>query len=611
MQHTQENESLGIRIGLEIHQQLNIGKLFCSCNPETAEDAQPDLIVTRRLRAAAGEEGEIDIAAMHEMQRDRLFIYHAYRNSTCAVELDEEPIHNLSHESLQAALQAAKALKATPVDKAYVMRKTVVDGSNTSGFQRTALIARNGEITTKKTHITIPTICIEEESAKIIETAQDSVIYSLSRLGIPLIEVATGPDITSPEQAREVAEHIGMVLRSTGKAKRGIGTIRQDINVSIAGGTRVEIKGAQELKLLPKLAQTEAQRQKKLLSISAELKKRGAEATGKATDITGIIKNSEPGFVKSQIEKGSEAVATKLEGFAEIIGTEIQPGRRLGKEFSEHARTTGAGGAIHSDELPAHGITQPQVDEIKRKLSCSQKDAFIIVIANKEQAEKAIKAITRRAHQAIQGVPSEVRKANPDGTTTYLRPMPGSARMYPETDTTPIIPETEGIEAPELMTEKQAKYEKMGLSKDIAQQISRTSFAQFEQYTAKYTRVDPYFIATTLLTTEKEIRRRYSITPDITSHDYEQVLNSLNNDTISREAVFEILLEKAKGKPLVEATKKYAKLTEHELNNAIKEIISQNKGMPTNALIGKAMEKLRGKAPGQKIAELVKRSTQQ
>ncbi|MBI2574438.1 Glu-tRNA(Gln) amidotransferase subunit GatE [Candidatus Woesearchaeota archaeon] len=600
-------KTLGVKIGLEIHQQIDSHKLFCSC-PSSVRDDEPDVIVTRKLRASAGETGQIDVAAEYEMKKDRHFVYQAYNDSTCSVELDEEPIHNLNEDALMVVLQAAKVMGANAVDSIQVMRKTVVDGSNTAGFQRTALVALNGHIETSSGKISIPTICIEEESAKIVDSSSGFVVYNLSRLGIAFIEIATGPEIKSPEEVKDVAEHIGMVLRSTGRVKRGLGTIRQDLNISIEGGARVEIKGAQELKLLQKLAEVEVIRQKNLVEVASELKKRKAEVSEKIVDITALLKDSSSEIIKEAIGAGSTIIATRLKGFSGLIRKELVPDTRLGKEFSAYARiAAGVGGAIHSDELPKHGITEREVAEIKEKLGCREEDAFIFVAAEREKAESAIQAIIGRAAQAIVGVPGEVRKANPDGTTSFLRPMPGSARMYPETDINAITPDTSGIELPELITDKAEKYEKLGLSKVLARQMSKSEEAElFDALVQRFKTIEPSFMAETMLTTAKEIRTRYKLDVEIAVEDLESVFGSMVSGRISRDAVFEVFVEKARGKSLKDALEKYRLLSDDELEGEVKSVIAANKALPLPVLIGKAMEKLRGRAEGKKIVELVR-----
>src|SRR3989338_2009700 len=264
-------EKIGFKAGLEIHQQTEHGgKLFCRC-PCIIKDDNYDLTFRRSLRASASELGEIDHAAMYELAKGKYFVYNGYNDTNCLVELDESPPEELNKDALNIALQVSLLLNAKPVDAIQFMRKMVIDGSNVSGFQRTALVAINGYIETSEGRISIPTICLEEEAAKKIEDNEKFRVYNLSRLGIPLIEISTGPDIKSPQGAKEAAEKIGMVLRSVKGIRRGLGSIRQDINVSIKGHPRVEIKGFQDLRSIPKVVEYEVNRQQQLINSKQEL----------------------------------------------------------------------------------------------------------------------------------------------------------------------------------------------------------------------------------------------------------------------------------------------------------------------------------------------------
>ena len=430
------------------------------------------------------------------------------------------------------------------------MRKTVVDGSNTSGFQRTALIARNGAIETLSGKVRISTVCIEEESAKIVKRSAGRDVYDLSRLGIPLVEIATEADITGPEQLKEVAEHIGMLLRSTGKVKRGIGTIRQDVNVSIREGSRVEIKGAQDLRLLVKLVENEALRQKSLAGIAAELKARKAAPSGSA-DVTEILKDSDSKLVAEALKSGLRIKALGLKGFKGIVGREIQPGRRLGTELSGHAKArAGVRGIIHSDELPGYGITERDAEAIGKKLGCGEGDAFAFVAAEDGKADAALKAVAERALEAVRGVPSEVRKAVKDGTTEYLRPMPGSERMYPETDALPVAPQG-GVEAPRLLSDAADSYEKLGLGRDLAHSIAKSGASGFfETMVEESGGVRPAFIAEVLVSYPKEMERRNLDHSRIGDDHLKAVFRALGEGRIAKESVMDVLAEVAEGQSL-------------------------------------------------------------
>ncbi len=600
-------EKLGLKCGLEIHQQLDSKKLFCRC-PSELRDENPDVHVKRYLRATASELGEIDVAAMQEIKKGKFFVYEGYADSTCLVEFDEAPPHEMNREALNIALQTAVMLKAKAVDQIHVMRKTVIDGSNTSGFQRTALIAIDGELETSAGKVRVPTIFLEEEAARIISQEKDFTRYRLDRLGIPLIEIDTDASIKTPQQCREVAEKLGMILRSTEKVKRGIGTIRQDVNISIKGGDRVEIKGAQDLKSMAKYVEYEAMRQKKLIEIHDEIKKRNPKLEFKANELNAVFEKTEAKILKKVLENKGRIFGAKLSKFSGLLSIEVQPGRRFGTELSDYAKVFGVGGLIHSDEdLGKYGISEKETADVKILLKCGNEDAFIIIADETEKSLKALQNAFNRAEiQAMLAVPKEVRKANPDATTSYLRPIPGAARMYPETDVPPIIPDVSNIQIPELISERAERYAELELSGDIAGMLSKSNKKElFEKLVKKYGNIQPAFIAETLINTPKELKTRMQLDPEkIAEEHINYVLKFLDEGKIAKEAVFEIFVEIAKGRDK-DVAKKYFLLTDKELEKEIRKIIEENKNRPLNALIGKIMGQLRGRADGKKIVEIV------
>lgn len=262
-----------MKAGLEIHQQLNTKeKLFCSC-PTILSDNYSKRII-RNLKVSYSELGEIDIAALYEMKRKRKYIYEYDNSYSCLVELDEEPPHLINSEALKISIMISEYFNMYIPNVLQVMRKIVVDGSNVSGFQRTLLVGLNGYINLNGKRIGIQTLCLEEDAARKIEEGEDYVVYRLDRLGIPLVEIATAPDIKSPKELREVAEYIGLILRLSGKVKRGLGTIRQDVNISIEGGEKVEIKGVQNLDIMENIAENEIKRQERLIEWQRLVKER-------------------------------------------------------------------------------------------------------------------------------------------------------------------------------------------------------------------------------------------------------------------------------------------------------------------------------------------------
>ncbi|MEM4282152.1 MAG: Glu-tRNA(Gln) amidotransferase subunit GatE [Candidatus Woesearchaeota archaeon] len=606
---------LGLRVGLEVHQQLEGKKLFCKC-PTIIKESSPDFTILRKLRALPGEVGEVDLAALAEQMKGLSFIYEVHRDVSCLVELDESPPESFNETALRTALQVSLLLKARPVDQVRVMRKIVIDGSNTTGFQRTALVGLDGEIETSQGRIGIKTICLEEDSARIIkeERGHKHIIYRLDRLGIPLIEIGTAADIKSPEQAKEAAEKLGLLLRSTGSVKRGIGTIRQDVNVSITGGERIEIKGCQELGMIPVLVENEVRRQLGLLAIKDELKLRGAKAEAikkvVPVDVRALLEGTKSKLIQSTIQSNGSAFALKLPLFEGIFGKELQPGRRFGTELSERAAVAaGVGGILHSDELPGYGISSEEKAKVAKALGCGKGDGFVIVVAgHRQQAFSALEAVRQRALEAFEGVPKEVRKANADGSTSYLRPMPGAARMYPETDIPPITITKEmlsGIALPELIEQKIARYRKLGLSKDLAELVAKSDRIDiFERFVNKFKTLKPAYIAELLMTVEKKVKAEFNLEIWLSEEDFESIFSALEKGEISKEAILPIL---ATAKPVKEVLGQFRQLSEKELEKELKALVAEKAGLGFNAVMGIAMSKLRGKAPGQKIAELLKR----
>jgi len=384
---------LGLKVGLEIHRQLDTKKLFSPVPSELHDEV--DFHFERRLRPTMSELGEIDQAALEEFKKGRTFVYEGTYGYSDLVYMDEEPPHMPDEEALKVSLQISYLLNATPVDEVHFMRKIVIDGSNVSGFQRTAIVGMNGKVDTPWGSVGIPTICLEEDACRIVEREDGRVIYRLDRLGIPLIEIATTPDIHHPEQAKIVAKYIGDALRATRKVKRGLGTIRQDLNVSIRGGARIEIKGVQELDMIPIIIEREVERQINLLKIKEALKERGVredELEEKFHDVSEIFEGTSSKIIARTLKRGGKVLAVKLPKFRGLIGFEIQPGRRLGTEMADRARKY-VKGIFHIDELPNYGITEEEVNAIIERLELGERDAFVLVAAEEETARKALKEV--------------------------------------------------------------------------------------------------------------------------------------------------------------------------------------------------------------------------
>ncbi|VVB57710.1 Glutamyl-tRNA(Gln) amidotransferase subunit E [uncultured archaeon] len=564
--------------GLEIHQRLSGPKLFCSC-PCPAPDEplrEPCPHIVRRMRAARGENGATDAAAAFEAGRERILEYVAPSTHACLVEADEEPPHPLNLQHLHAVLALARHAGATLVDEVQVMRKTVADGSNTSGFQRTSLIAVGGSLPSPAGPITLETMCLEEESAGILPSKDGRTHYRIDRLGIPLIEIATAPVFTTPQAAYEGAQAIGMALRMLPTAMRGLGTIRQDVNVSVPGGARVEIKGLQDLSLLPMLIENEVRRQEGLIEISKEMAKRGLghSAPGPAQDVSKLFASTSctiisralaankahPGApagspLDSHSPSDGVVLAARLPKMAGLLGRTLYEGRRLGSELSDYAKMAGGvHGLIHSDEdLAKYKLMPQEVEALCRELKLQEQDAFIIIADEKRKAEPAIRAALERAR--VSGVPKETRKADERGGSSFMRPMAGAHRMYPETDIPPIRISAElmkGAEKQKIETVEVRSARLVSLlGSELGEQMLRShQFALFEKLVGgedgAKAGLDPKLVAITLEQTLVSLRREGVAVESISESALRETLELCAQDKITKAVIPEILRELAK-----------------------------------------------------------------
>jgi glutamyl-tRNA(Gln) amidotransferase subunit E len=609
----------GLKAGLEIHQQLDTHKLFCNCPSQLRSDS-PKFTIQRKLNPVVGETGQIDTAAAHEKLKDKTFLYEVY-DTNCLVELDEEPPHDINKEALKIGLQIATLMNCQIFPVTQVMRKTVIDGSNTSGFQRTALIAHDGFIETSQGKVGIETIAIEEDAARpsgkkdedLEEIGmENSKIYKLDRLGIPLLEITTKPDMHTPEQIKEAALKIGEILRSC-KVKRGIGTIRQDVNVSTTGAERAEIKGFQDPKMMIKTVELEINRQQKLIEIHEQLNKRKAKTDPEnILDITDILKNTACKFVKSSIQKGAIALATKLEGFNKILAVEISEGKRFGTEISEHAKMHGVGGMIHSDEnLHKYDFLEEEIESIKSKLEMKKDDAFIIIVDQEEKAKKAITSAINRAQMQIEKTSlKEVRKSNEDGTTSFLRPMPGSARMYPETDikllkiSHDLINEVKAT-LPKLISENKSYLKEFGLNDElvalILQQERLDDFKFLTNTSKNYALIAKSLVIFPIEISKKTNEITEKVNYKLPLQMIESILQAVEKNLISESDVRLVMQKIFEGQKLEDAIKK----EQIDLKSEIENLIKEKPGLSANAYMGLIMQKFKGKVNGKEVMEII------
>lgn len=615
-------EKLGLKMGLEIHQQLNTQhKLFCPCKTELIDDEHNELI-RRNLRPTQSELGEIDRAALQESLRNLNFQYEAYNYNTCLVETDDEPPHSLNEEALEISITIAALMNMHIVDEFHTMRKQVIDGSNTGGFQRTGLVATDGYLDTPYGRVAIESLGLEEDAARRIETTDDYTEFRLDRLGIPLAEITTDPSMHHPEQVREVAYVIGQVLRST-NVKRGLGTIRQDLNISISEGARVEIKGVQNLDLMSTIVENEVTRQLNLIDIKKELNERNAEVLEEIHDLDELFENTE-----SKILKSAESIkAVVLKGFDGLIGREVQPGRRFGTEIASYAKKRGVSGIFHSDELPAYGITQEEVDKVAEFLDIGPEDAFIIVAHDEDIAISALEEVKRRANLGFEGVLEETRKSLDDGNTEYMRPLPTANRMYLETDI-PLFKITDELvepiknNLPELPDVKKERIIKeYNLSEDLANQLVKRLEADVFEDILSDVNVNPTPVASLLAYDLREIKREgYDITILTTQH-FKDLFQLLADGKIAKDSVTKLataIIESPEEEVIkIAENNNLTLLSEGEVCEIIVNIVAKNENMvkerqmgAMGPLMGMSMKELKGKADGSLVNKIVKEEIQ-
>ncbi len=473
---TKTKKKIRIKSGLEVHQQLDTHKLYCNC-PSVLRNDEPEFEVERRLHAVAGEGGDIDVAAEFEASLDKEFIYQGY-NTTCLVELDEEPPYLINQEALKIALHISMLLNCEIIPITQIMRKTVINGSNTSGFQRSVLIGRNGWIETENGRVGIWYVYLEEDAARAVGEKNGKKIYRLDRLGIPLVEIVTAPDIKSAEQCKEIALHLGDILRSC-KVKRGLGTIRQDINISIKGHPRVEIKGFQDPKIFVNVVEKEVERQKKNLEDDKEL------------------------------------------------------------------------------------------------------------------------------------VP-EVRSANEDATTRFLRPLPSSARMYPETDL-PLLKISKSIideakrSLPKIRSEIRKDLMKKGLEEYQIKLLLKEN--KLEEFGVLLELIkDSKFIYQILIEIPKEIASHEGKdVSEILSLDIiESIVNAVKNNKIDKRNIKHVMEEIVRGKSLDEAIS-IERVDLSEIEAEIAKLVKEKPGLSIGAYMGLIMSKFKGKISGREVSDIVNR----
>ncbi|MDA7960450.1 MAG: Glu-tRNA(Gln) amidotransferase subunit GatE [Nitrosopumilus sp.] len=605
-----------IKVGLEVHQQLDTGsKLFCRCNPIESENICE---ISRKMRTGKSEIGITDETANFVAKGQTSIIYNT-SGKICMVELDEAPPYSVDPAAWKTVLTVAHSLNSKIIEEVYVMRKTVVDGSNTTGFQRTMLVSIGGSFKVGTRNIGIQSICLEEDSAKMLNSKDGLKRYDLGRLGIPLIEIATEPFNPELIDVKSVALELGKILRSTRMTKRGIGSIRQDVNVSINGKNVVEIKGVQQLDLLGTVVELEVARQLGMASILQKMV--NWEHNPKyVVDVTNLFINTKSSRLRHAIESKQSIHAVLFKDLKGIFKHTPPKGIRLGKDIAEIAQALGLGGILHSDELPNSHITDIDMENLKNKIGATDNDGFFIVAGSKDHLNQFVKFVIKRMESIkTEVIPKDTRIATSDGSTRFLRPKPAVTRMYPETDIPPIPVRSGDLEdmaeKPLKSWDEQFSYiqKKYGLNRQLTEQLLDSKYVElFDNIAGK----DPTFVASVLCSTITNLTRAGGnpklLTDGLITETFEMFFkNQIVKESI--EIIFsEIMNNRANSIDKAIRISSINSMNTKELEKILQKLVLDNKVLikkhgtrASKPLMGKAMNILRGKASGNTISRML------
>ncbi len=617
---------IGFKSGLEIHQQLlTEKKLFCRCPAGNYYD-EYDAEVLRHMRPTLSELGEYDGTALMEFKTRKEIIYQVNRKNVCTYELDDNPPFELNRQALDIALEVALLLKCNIVGELHIARKQYLDGSIPAGFQRTTILGIDGWIPYKNRRINIIQLGMEEDACREMKDQGHLRVYRTDRLGMPLIESVTYPEMITPVEVAEVGNILRELVRCTGKVRRGIGRARQDVNISITGGTRIEIKGVPRIPDIPALTHYEALRQYNLLEIKEELGKRGISKSSLQAVCTGvseILRNSAFRPVREAVEKGQKVMAVSLGNFKGLLNYPLQPGRDFAGEISDRVRVIacldGSPNIIHY-EMEDNPLSSNEWNKIYSALEVSRDDAVILVWGDERDTETATREIIIRAGEAAEGIPSETRQAIGNGLTGFERILPGADRMYPDTDMPPVALTEKHVAhitslLPRTPWERRELYSSIGLHKELIENLVTHKYASLFRNIIEAVPVNPVSVAVLLTQTIKHLKRKGIEVENLSDEFFLKLFFEYSKGTFTRE-LFPTIVEKAvndnKTVPLILEELGIYKMSEDELDIMIHKtyrIFKDKKPRDSQKkftfMMGKIMTEIRGKAEGKLVAQLL------
>ena len=545
---------IGFKSGLEVHQQLlTEKKLFCRCPAgHYSQDYHAEIL--RHMRPTLSELGEYDGTALMEFKTKKDIIYRINRETVCTYEMDDTPPFQMNDQALDIAIEIGMLTDANVVDEIHIARKQYLDGSIPTGFQRTAIVSVGGRVPYKDRYINLIQMSIEEDSCREVSDVGHTRVYIADRLGMPLIETVTHPEMKTPQEVAEVNEILRRLVRSTGHVRTGIGAGREDVNVSVRGGTRIEIKGVSKIKNIPLLTYNEAMRQWNLLRLRDEMRKRDIKANTldvSVTDVTHLLKKTSYKPITDAIADGKFVKCVLLRKCKDLLKWQTQTDTTFAKEISDRVRViaclTTLPNMTHSD-YPGQSISSSEGQKIRKKVNANDDDAMVLVWGDKRDSDTAAKEVIIRVREATIGIPSETRQALRDGTNGFERILPGPERMYPDTDLPPIkVTEDrrDDIRAglPDRIWDREKWYAAIGVPQDIIRDLAVSKFAELFKKFVEEWKIDAKFASVAMIQFVKRLKKKKSSIKslDINVIDevaFENIFKAYKDGKILKEGVY-------------------------------------------------------------------------
>ncbi|MCX6566539.1 MAG: Glu-tRNA(Gln) amidotransferase subunit GatE [Candidatus Aminicenantes bacterium] len=544
--------AVGFKSGLEIHQQLLTDKkLFCRCPAGRYSDVYHAEIL-RHMRPTLSELGEYDGTALMEFKTKKEIIYRINRETVCTYEMDDTPPFMINEQALDIALGIAMLYRCVMVDELHIARKQYLDGSIPTGFQRTTIVGVDGRIPFGDRDIGIIQLGLEEDACREVSDFGHRRVYKTDRLGMPLIETVTAPDMKTPQEVAAVAQILRRIVRSTGRVRTGMGAGREDVNVSVTGGTRIEIKGVPRIPRIPLLTYNEAMRQWNLLRLREELSRRGITTAAFAAsfeDVTKHLRKTKYTPIETALKSGMVVQGVRLNGFRGFLRWQTQTDTYFSQEISDRVRViaclTVLPNILHSDS-PSESLASSEWMAVKKALGARDEDAVVLVWGQEMDACLGAQEIAARAKEATIGVPSETRQALRDDTNGFERILPGPDRMYPDTDLPPKKIGAERLAAiraglPSLIQTREKWYREIGVPADVVERLSVSPYAGLFEKVVREWGLSPKTAAVILIQYPKRLKRKGLPPIGKETAVFEEILAALREKRLYREGVLPLL----------------------------------------------------------------------